>query len=89
MGSGASYHPRLTHKPHGIMGAQAMCGIVDATILSVRKQADKRESRLVTAQVLRPLDSPPGEAKREKFAVKGRTRRTPLTRSLRSIHYPA
>ena len=51
-----------------------MCGIVDATILSVRKQADKRESRLVTAQVLRPLDSPSGEAKREKFAVKGRTR---------------
>ena len=88
MGSGASYHPRPTHKPNGIIGAQAMCGIVDATILSVRKQADKRESRLVTAQVLRLLDER-SEAKKELFAVKGRTRRTPLTRSLRSIHYPA
>ncbi len=42
--------------------------------VSGRKYAAKRESRLVTAQVLRPLDSPSGEAKREKFAVKGRTR---------------
>ena len=46
---------------------------MDATILSGRNQADKRESRLMTAQVLRPLDER-SEAKREKFAVKGRTR---------------
>ena len=62
--------------------------IVDATILSGRKQADKPESRLVTAQVLRPLDER-SEAKRELFAVKGRKRRTHLTRSMRSSHYYA
>ena len=65
-----------------------MCVIVDATILSGRKKADKLESRLVTAQVLRPLDER-SETKRELFAVKGRKRRTPLTRSLRSSHYYA
>ena len=56
---------------------------MDATILSGRNEAHKRESRLVTAQVFRPLDER-SEAKREKFAVKGRTRREPLPRSMRS-----
>ena len=65
-----------------------MCVIVAATFLSGRKQADKLESRLVTAQVLRPLDER-SEAKREQFAVKGRKRRTPLPRSMRSSHYYA
>ena len=46
---------------------------MDATILSGRIKADKWESRLVTAQVFRPLDER-SEAKREKFAVKGRKR---------------
>ena len=45
---------------------------------SGRIKADKWKSRLVTAQVLRPLDMPSGVAKREKFAVKGLQRRTPL-----------
>ena len=44
---------------------------VDATICERQDQADKRKSRLVTAQVLRLLDTPSGVAKKELFAVKG------------------
>ena len=55
------------------------CLVVDATICERQDQADKRKSRLVTAQVLRPLDMPSGMAKREKFAVKGLERSPTLT----------
>ena len=55
------------------------CLVVDATICERQDQADKQKSRLVTAQVLRLLDMPSGMAKKEKFAVKGLERRTPLT----------
>ena len=49
---------------------------------SGRIKADKRKSRLVTAQVLRPLDMPSGVAKREKFAVKGLQRHQPLAEAV-------
>ena len=50
------------------------CGTVDATICgSGRNHADERKSRLVTALVLRLLDTPMGVAKKELFAVKGRS----------------
>ena len=52
---------------------------VDATICERQDQADKRKSRLVTAQVLRLLDTPAGVAKKELFAVKGLEHSPPLT----------
>ena len=42
----------------------------DATICERQDQADKRKSRLVTAQVLRLLATLLGVAKKEQFAVK-------------------
>ena len=52
---------------------------------SGRIEADKRRARLVTAQVLRLLDSARRAlAKKELFAVKGPERRQPLPRTMRS-----